>query len=74
MKRLLFVTLILILFSGCSLGRPSKTQGSAIFSIPFDFGYKTKEAMEEEKMIDDMIRLEAEMILDKELDVIQKTN
>jgi len=73
MKSLLFITLTLILFNGCTLGRPSKTHGSASFSIPFDFGYKNKEEMEEEKAIDEMIKLEAEMILDKKLNVIKET-
>jgi len=73
MKPFLFIVLVLILCTGCSFGKLSKTHGSASLSLPFDFGYKSKEETEENKAIDEMIKLEAEMISDKRLESVKES-
>ncbi|MBL7130716.1 MAG: hypothetical protein ISS45_04865 [Candidatus Omnitrophica bacterium] len=66
MKPLLPTVLILFLLSGCSFGKLSAVEGSAKFSIPFGFHYPKEQDVREKMIIEEMDRLEAEMILEKE--------
>lgn len=59
--RFLFLAVLLFL-NGCAFGRPSAIQGSARFSIPFDFIYPDGEELREDKITEEMDRLEEEMI------------
>lgn len=74
MKPLFFTFLFLILLSGCTFGRPSGAQGSAKFSIPFDFNYPDEEYIVEDDISEEIIQLEAEMILEKKLQKIKESD
>jgi hypothetical protein len=56
--------IFLLLISGCAFGKPSSTQGSATFSIPFDFIYPDKSQLREKKIAQEMDRLEGEKVLE----------
>ena len=74
MKLLFLIFLVLILLTGCTFGRPSGAQGSAKFTIPFDFSYPDEEYIVEDDISEEVIQLEAEMILEKKLQKIKELN
>ncbi|MFC1708561.1 hypothetical protein ACFL2J_00680 [Candidatus Omnitrophota bacterium] len=73
MKSLSFTILVLFLLSGCTFGRPSAAQGSAIFSIPFDFGQPENEASRKDEFAEEVMELEAEMIIEKKMQKIKES-
>ena len=73
MRNLLIIILFLMNMNGCAFGRPSVAQGSATFSIPFDFIQPEKSALPEEELSQEVMDLEAEMILEKKLQEIKQS-
>ncbi len=72
MKFLLLFSMLLLLGLGCAFGKPSQVQGSATFSIPFDFGSVQKDNSRVDEVANEMIKLEAEMIMGKKLQRIKE--
>ncbi len=66
MKYLLIFFIIFL--CGCALGRPSKANGRAAFFIPFEFpGQKESMVQQDNVITQDLFKLEAEMIKEKQL-------
>ena len=51
----------ILLLSGCAPGRFSMHEGSAKFSIPFDFPSPQKQSLQEKKMLEEMERLQGQI-------------
>ena len=73
MKASISLILVLFLLSGCTFGRPSAAQGSATFSIPFDVSQPRHKTPQEEALTEEVMDLEAEMIIEKKLQKIKES-